>query len=73
MGGTGKTPLVKFIAMELQKRGFKPGLVSRGIDLAESNNADLIIFDIAIEKELRTVNIHDRSIIDLKISKDYRG
>ena len=30
MGGTGKTPLVKFIAMELQKRGFKPGLVSRG-------------------------------------------
>ena len=30
MCGTGKTPLVKFIAMELQKRGFKPGLVSRG-------------------------------------------
>ena len=30
MGGTGKTPLVKFIATELTKRGFKPGLVSRG-------------------------------------------
>ena len=30
MGGTGKTPLVKFIASELAKRGFKPGLVSRG-------------------------------------------
>jgi subfamily B ATP-binding cassette protein MsbA len=30
MGGTGKTPLVKFIASELVKRGFKPGLVSRG-------------------------------------------
>ena len=30
MGGTGKTPLVKFIANELVKRGFKPGLVSRG-------------------------------------------
>ena len=30
MGGTGKTPLVKFIASELSKRGFKPGLVSRG-------------------------------------------
>lgn len=30
MGGTGKTPLVKFIASELTKRGFKPGLVSRG-------------------------------------------
>jgi len=30
MGGTGKTPLVKYIANELAKRGFKPGLVSRG-------------------------------------------
>jgi len=30
MGGTGKTPLVKFIASELVKRGCKPGLVSRG-------------------------------------------
>ena len=30
MGGTGKTPLVKFIANELAKRGFKPGLISRG-------------------------------------------
>ena len=30
MGGTGKTPLVKFIANELAKRGLKPGLVSRG-------------------------------------------
>ena len=30
MGGTGKTPLVKFIASELSKRGFKPGLISRG-------------------------------------------
>ena len=30
MGGTGKTPLVKFIASELAKCGFKPGLVSRG-------------------------------------------
>ena len=30
MGGTGKTPLVKFIATELINRGLKPGLVSRG-------------------------------------------
>ena len=30
MGGTGKTPLVKYIAAELAKRGFKPGLISRG-------------------------------------------
>ena len=30
IGGTGKTPLVKYIASELIKRGFKPGIVSRG-------------------------------------------
>jgi subfamily B ATP-binding cassette protein MsbA len=30
IGGTGKTPLVKYIASELQKLGYKPGLVSRG-------------------------------------------
>ena len=30
IGGTGKTPLVKHIALELTKRGYKPGIVSRG-------------------------------------------
>ena len=30
IGGTGKTPLVKYIAQNLQKLGYKPGLVSRG-------------------------------------------
>ena len=30
IGGTGKTPLVKYIAIELIKRGYKPGIVSRG-------------------------------------------
>ena len=30
IGGTGKTPLVKYIATELINRGFKPGIVSRG-------------------------------------------
>jgi len=30
IGGTGKTPLVKYIANELSKLGYKPGLVSRG-------------------------------------------
>ena len=34
MGGTGKTPLVKFIATELINRGLKPGLVSRGYGLS---------------------------------------
>ena len=30
IGGTGKTPLVKYIASELKKIGYKPGIVSRG-------------------------------------------
>ena len=30
IGGTGKTPLVKYIASELIKKGYKPGIVSRG-------------------------------------------
>ena len=30
IGGTGKTPLVAYIASELLKKGYKPGLVSRG-------------------------------------------
>ena len=30
IGGTGKTPLVKYIASELLKKGYKPGIVSRG-------------------------------------------
>ena len=30
IGGTGKTPLVKYIATELLNKGYKPGIVSRG-------------------------------------------
>ena len=30
IGGTGKTPLVKYIANELRDLGYKPGIVSRG-------------------------------------------
>ena len=30
IGGTGKTPLVKHIANELIKKGYRPGIVSRG-------------------------------------------
>ena len=30
IGGTGKTPLVAYIANELKKLGYRPGLVSRG-------------------------------------------
>ena len=30
IGGTGKTPLVKYIAKQLKELGYKPGIVSRG-------------------------------------------
>ena len=30
IGGTGKTPLVKYIASKLKERGLKVGIVSRG-------------------------------------------
>ncbi len=30
LGGTGKTPLLAALAQQLQERGFKPGIVSRG-------------------------------------------
>jgi len=30
MGGTGKTPMVKYVATFLQKHGYKPAIISRG-------------------------------------------
>ena len=30
VGGTGKTPIVIALAKELEKRGFRPGIISRG-------------------------------------------
>lgn len=37
VGGTGKTPFVLWLAAELQKRGFKPGIVTRGYGGTDTN------------------------------------
>ena len=29
-GGTGKTPLIIYLANELKKNGYRPGIISRG-------------------------------------------
>ncbi|MGI9248022.1 MAG: tetraacyldisaccharide 4'-kinase, partial [Woeseiaceae bacterium] len=37
-GGTGKTPVVIWLARELRRRGFAPGIVSRGYGGSKSNS-----------------------------------
>ena len=42
VGGTGKTPLVIWLANELKKEGFYPGIVSRGYKALANKNPNLI-------------------------------
>lgn len=37
MGGSGKTPVVLWLAQQLQKQGFKPAIISRGYGGSNSN------------------------------------
>lgn len=42
MGGTGKTPVVGFIAAFLQKKGLKPAIISRGYGGAAGNKVNVV-------------------------------
>lgn len=42
VGGTGKTPLVIYIANYLSKQGFKPAIISRGYGSKLTNNISLV-------------------------------
>ena len=44
-GGTGKTPTVLWLAAELQKRGFAPGIVSRGYGGSHSGSSMRVAAD----------------------------
>jgi tetraacyldisaccharide 4'-kinase len=47
-GGTGKTPVVIWLARELRQRGFSPGIVSRGYGGSQSNSPMRVDSDSAV-------------------------
>jgi len=47
VGGTGKTPLVIWLAEQLKKNGFKPGIVSRGYGGSANDVTEVFANDLA--------------------------
>ena len=42
-GGTGKTPLVRYLAEKIVKMGYRPGIISRGY--GRTTKAQLVVHD----------------------------
>ena len=62
VGGTGKTPLVMYIANMLQQAGFKPGIVSRGYKGRLSNQV------LAVDTFLTPQDVGDEPLLMAKKS-----
>ncbi len=57
VGGTGKTPLVVYLAQRLQKQGFKPGVVTRGYG---GNNEN---WPLLLDEKTRTEQAGDEAVL----------
>lgn len=60
VGGTGKTPLVIWLANHLQKLGYKPGIISRGYKGKSK------VWPIAVTEELDTEKAGDEAMMILQ-------
>ncbi len=70
LGGTGKTPLVIWLARELQQAGYRPGILARGYGRRDEN--ELVILRPALNQygsgpgegdDLRTARIGDEALL----------
>jgi tetraacyldisaccharide 4'-kinase len=53
MGGTGKTPVVSYLATFLQEQGYKPAIISRGYGGAAGNKVNVVSDEKAIYLDAR--------------------
>lgn len=57
LGGTGKTPLIIALSQELQRQGFKPGIVSRGY------GGDAAIYPLAVDGDSDVAQSGDEAFL----------